>query len=70
MRLTYIVAEVTYYEQGEIDLRGHEDEEMFSEPGGVMDYDVERIRPKRYVPPGTIFYYRNMLIHKNERRES
>ncbi|PWA86920.1 proteasome component (PCI) domain protein [Artemisia annua] len=33
--------------KGGIDLRGHEDEEMFSEPGGVMDYDVERIRPKR-----------------------
>ncbi|KAK9076523.1 hypothetical protein SSX86_004857 [Deinandra increscens subsp. villosa] len=29
----------------DIDFRGHE--EMFSEPGGVMDYDEDRSRPKR-----------------------
>ncbi|XP_076892965.1 COP9 signalosome complex subunit 7-like isoform X1 [Bidens hawaiensis] len=29
----------------DIDFRGHE--EMFAEPGGVMDYDEDRSRPKR-----------------------
>ncbi|KAD3068733.1 hypothetical protein E3N88_36613 [Mikania micrantha] len=45
MHLTYFVAEVTNSEQADIDLRGHE--EMFPEPGGVMDYDEDRSRPKR-----------------------
>ncbi|KAL8236163.1 hypothetical protein R6Q59_017244 [Mikania micrantha] len=31
--------------KADIDLRGHE--EMFPEPGGVMDYDEDRSRPKR-----------------------
>ncbi|KAM0015739.1 hypothetical protein Hdeb2414_s0032g00714111 [Helianthus debilis subsp. tardiflorus] len=45
MHLTYVVAEVTNCEQEDIDFRGHE--EMFPEPGGVMDYDEDRSRPKR-----------------------
>ncbi|KAI7751524.1 hypothetical protein M8C21_013383 [Ambrosia artemisiifolia] len=45
MHLTYVVAEVTNYEQADIDFRGHE--EMFPEPAGVMDYDEDRSRPKR-----------------------
>lgn len=44
MCLTYIVAEVTN-KQADIDYRGHE--EMYSEPGGVMDYEEDRSRPKR-----------------------
>ncbi|XP_076913925.1 COP9 signalosome complex subunit 7-like isoform X2 [Bidens hawaiensis] len=31
--------------KADIDFRGHE--EMYPEPGGVMDYDEDRIRPKR-----------------------
>lgn len=45
MRLTYVVAEVTTYEQADSDFRGHE--EIFAESGGVMDYDEDRSRPKR-----------------------
>ena len=45
MGLTYVVAEVTNCEQADIDFRGHE--EIYSEPGGVMDYEEDRSRPKR-----------------------
>ncbi|XP_076909433.1 COP9 signalosome complex subunit 7-like isoform X5 [Bidens hawaiensis] len=45
MHVTYFVAEVSNSEQADIDFRGHE--EMYPEPGGVMDYDEDRIRPKR-----------------------
>lgn len=45
MCLTYIVAEVTNCEQADVDFRGHE--EIFSESGGVMDYEEDRGRPKR-----------------------
>ena len=45
MCLTYIVAEVTNCKQADIDFRGHE--EIYSEPGGVMDYEEDRSRPKR-----------------------
>ncbi|XP_048334731.2 COP9 signalosome complex subunit 7 isoform X2 [Ziziphus jujuba] len=31
--------------KADVDYRGHE--EIFSEPGGVMDYEEDRIRPKR-----------------------
>lgn len=41
MCLTYVVTEV----QAAIDFRGHE--EAYSEPGGVMDYEEDRSRPKR-----------------------
>ena len=46
MCLTYIVAEVTHCKQADIDFRGHE--EIYSEPGGVMDYEEDRSRPKRW----------------------
>jgi hypothetical protein len=46
MCLTYVVAEVTNCKQADIDFRGHE--EIYSEPGGVMDYEEDRSRPKRY----------------------
>ena len=45
--LTYVVAEVTHCQQADIDFRGHE--EIYSEPGGVMDYEEDRSRPKRYL---------------------
>lgn len=45
MRLTYVVAEVTNCKQADIDFRGHE--EIYSESGGVMDYEEDRGRPKR-----------------------
>ncbi|XP_058008264.1 COP9 signalosome complex subunit 7 isoform X5 [Hevea brasiliensis] len=45
MCLTYVVAEVTHCKQADIDFRGHE--EIYSEPGGVMDYEEDRSRPKR-----------------------
>ncbi|KAM3733325.1 hypothetical protein ACB098_11G126700 [Castanea mollissima] len=32
--------------KADIDFRGHE--EIYSEPGGVMDYEEDRSRPKRY----------------------
>ncbi|KAL9260721.1 COP9 signalosome complex subunit 7-like protein [Drosera capensis] len=31
--------------KADMDFRGHE--EIFSEPGGVMDFEEERVRPKR-----------------------
>ncbi|CAL5398139.1 unnamed protein product [Camellia sinensis] len=43
--LSLKVREVTHCKQADIDFRGHE--EIFSEPGGVMDYEEERSRPKR-----------------------
>lgn len=43
--VAYIVAEVTNCKQAD-DFRGHE--EICSEPGGVMDYEEDRTRPKRY----------------------
>lgn len=46
MWLTYIVAEVTNCKQAD-DFRGQE--EIYSEPGGVMDYEEDRNRPKRYL---------------------
>ncbi|CAN1145955.1 COP9 signalosome complex subunit 7 [Linum perenne] len=45
MCLTYVVAEVTPCKQADADFRGHE--EIYSEPGGVMDYEEDRSRPKR-----------------------
>ncbi|PPD73504.1 hypothetical protein GOBAR_DD29580 [Gossypium barbadense] len=45
MWLTYVVAEVTHCKQADLDFRGIE--EIYSEPGGVMDYEEDRIRPKR-----------------------
>lgn len=42
---TYIVAEVPYCKQADIDFRGHG--EIYSEPGGVMDHEEDRSRPKR-----------------------
>ncbi|KAL6008430.1 COP9 signalosome complex subunit 7 [Asimina triloba] len=45
MRLTYLVAEV-HCKQADVELRGHE-EIVYSEPGGVMDYEEDRSRPKR-----------------------
>ncbi|KAK6918650.1 hypothetical protein RJ641_017072 [Dillenia turbinata] len=46
MCLTYFVAEVTPCKQAaDVDFRGHE--EIYSEPGGVMDYEEDRSRPKR-----------------------
>jgi len=44
--LTYIVAEVTHCKQADIDFRGHE--EICAESGGVMDYEEDRSRPKRW----------------------
>lgn len=44
MCLTYLVAEV-HCKQADAELRGHE--EVYSEPGGVMDYEEDRSRPKR-----------------------
>lgn len=46
MWFTYVLAEVTPCKQADIDFRGHE--EIYSEPGGVMDYEEDRGgRPKR-----------------------
>lgn len=42
MCLTYMVTEVN---QADLDSRGHE--EMYSEAGGLMDYEEDRARPKR-----------------------
>ncbi|XP_031392430.1 COP9 signalosome complex subunit 7 isoform X3 [Punica granatum] len=44
LKLTYVVAEVATCKQAD-DFRGHE--EIYSEPGGVMDYEEDRTRPKR-----------------------
>lgn len=49
MCLTYVVAEVTNCKQADVDFRGHE--EIFSESGGVMDYEEDRGRPKRRRQP-------------------
>ncbi|KAL3571737.1 hypothetical protein D5086_025641 [Populus alba] len=38
--------------KADIDFRGHE--EIYSEPGGVMDYEEDRSRPKRYLDPASI----------------
>lgn len=43
--LTYSVAEATNCKQADVDFRGHE--EIYSESGGVMDYEEDRGRPKR-----------------------
>lgn len=59
MCLTYIVAEVTHCKQADIDFRGHE--EIYSEPGGVMDYEEDRSRPKRYFG-ATLVVIGNLLI--------
>lgn len=45
MCLTYFVAEVPPCKQADSDFRGHE--EIYSESGGVMDYEEDRSRPKR-----------------------
>lgn len=45
MCLTYSVAEATNCKQADVDFRGHE--EIYSESGGVMDYEEDRGRPKR-----------------------
>ncbi|KAJ6940111.1 COP9 signalosome complex subunit 7-like isoform X1 [Populus alba x Populus x berolinensis] len=44
-RFIFIFLEVTNCKQADIDFRGHE--EIYSEPGGVMDYEEDRSRPKR-----------------------
>jgi len=41
------VAEVTNCKQASMDFRGHE--EIYSEAGGVMDFDEDRVPPKRYL---------------------
>lgn len=46
MCLTYMVAEVTNFKQEDTEFRGHE-EISYAEPGGVMDYEEDRSRPKR-----------------------
>lgn len=46
MCLTYAMAEVTNCKQADIDFRGQE--EIYFESGGVMDYEEDRSRPKRY----------------------
>ncbi|KAM7260761.1 hypothetical protein ACFE04_026236 [Oxalis oulophora] len=43
--LTYVLAEVTNFKQADMEFREHE--EVYSEPGGVMDYEEDRGRPKR-----------------------
>lgn len=43
--VSYVVAEVTNCKQADIDFRGHE--EIFSEHGGVMDFEEDRSRSKR-----------------------
>jgi len=44
--LTYLVAEVAHFKQADMDLRGNE--EIYSEPGGgMMDFEEDRVRPKR-----------------------
>ncbi|RVW32309.1 COP9 signalosome complex subunit 7 [Vitis vinifera] len=40
-----VKVKVTHCKQADIDFRGHE--EIYSEPGGVMDYEEDRSRPKR-----------------------
>jgi hypothetical protein len=61
MRLTYVVAEVTHCKQADIDFRGHE--EIYSEPGGVMDYEEDRSRPKRYFDPASILVILHLCMH-------
>ncbi|URD89539.1 COP9 signalosome complex subunit [Musa troglodytarum] len=41
--------EVKHFKQADLDLRGHE--ESFSESGGMMDYEEDRVRPKRRRQP-------------------
>ncbi len=43
--VSYLMAEVEQFKQADIDLRGHDD--FLSEPGGIMDFEEDRIRPKR-----------------------
>ena len=45
MCLTHLVAEVKHFKQADLHLQGHG--EIFSEPGGMMDYEEDRSRPKR-----------------------
>ena len=44
--VSYLMAEVEQCKQADIDLRGHDD--FLSESGGMMDFEEDRIRPKRY----------------------
>lgn len=43
--VSYVVAEVTNCKQADAEFRGHQ--EIFSEHGGVMDFEEDRSRPKR-----------------------
>lgn len=43
--VSYVVAEVTNCKQADAEFRGHQ--EVFSEHGGVMDFEEDRSRPKR-----------------------
>ncbi|RZR83388.1 hypothetical protein BHM03_00009988 [Ensete ventricosum] len=45
MCLTHLVAEVKHFKQADLHLQGHG--EIFSEPGGMIDYEEDRARPKR-----------------------
>ncbi|KAB5526835.1 hypothetical protein DKX38_020682 [Salix brachista] len=61
MCLTYVVAEVTHCKQADIDFRGHE--EIYSEPGGVMDCEEDRSRSKRYFDSASILVILHICAH-------
>uniref|UniRef100_R7WAG1 Uncharacterized protein n=1 Tax=Aegilops tauschii TaxID=37682 RepID=R7WAG1_AEGTA len=46
---SYLIAEVEQCKQADNDLRGHDD--FLSESGGIMDFEEDRIRPKRRRQP-------------------
>ena len=43
--VSYLMAEVEQFKQADNDLQGHDD--FLSESGGIMDFEEDRIRPKR-----------------------
>jgi len=47
--VSYLMAEVEQFKQADIDIRGHDD--FLSESGGIMDFEEDRIRPKRRRQP-------------------
>jgi hypothetical protein len=54
------MAEVEQCKQADIDLRGHDD--FLSESGGMMDFEEDRIRPKRYYIIGHLVLFHQLFI--------
>lgn len=53
------MAEVEQCKQADNDLRGHDD--FLSESGGIMDFEEDRIRPKRYYIRGHLGIFASVL---------